>query len=68
MSSQAWIDYRRFRSLQVNDDSARRPYEWAKRQLAQQYPHNRRAYTQAKAVVIHELLDAPEPVPGPQTG
>jgi GrpB-like predicted nucleotidyltransferase (UPF0157 family) len=66
--SQAWIDYRRFRSLLVSDDAARRRYESVKRRLAQQYPHDRRAYTQAKAVVIRELLDASEPWPGAQTG
>jgi GrpB-like predicted nucleotidyltransferase (UPF0157 family) len=66
--SQAWIDYRRFHSLLVNNDVARRRYESVKRQLAQQYPHDRRAYTQAKAVVIGELLDAAEPWPGAQTG
>jgi GrpB-like predicted nucleotidyltransferase (UPF0157 family) len=66
--SQAWIDYRRFRSLLGNDDAARRRYESVKHQLAQQYPHDRRAYTQAKAVVIRELLDAPEPWTGAQTG
>jgi GrpB-like predicted nucleotidyltransferase (UPF0157 family) len=66
--SQAWVDYRRFRSLLVNDDAARRRYESVKYQLAQHYPHDRRAYTQAKAVVIRELLDTPEPWPGAQTG
>ena len=66
--SQAWIDYRHFRSLLIDDDAARRRYESVKRQLAQQYPHDRRAYTQAKAVVIRELLDAPGRWPGAQTG
>jgi GrpB-like predicted nucleotidyltransferase (UPF0157 family) len=54
--SQAWIDYRRFHTLLVNDDAARRRYEGVKRALAQQFPHDRRAYTQAKSTVIRELL------------
>ncbi len=66
--SQAWVDYRRFRALLLTDDAARERYESVKRQLAQQYPHDRRAYTLAKASVIRALLDDPEPSTGAQTG
>jgi GrpB-like predicted nucleotidyltransferase (UPF0157 family) len=61
--SQAWVEYRRFHTLLVDDAVARHRYEEVKRELAQQYPHDRRAYTEAKRVVIRELLDgdgAPE--------
>ena len=65
--SQAWVDYRRFHSLLLTDATARERYESVKRQLAQQYPHDRRAYTLAKASVIRALLDEPEPSTGAQT-
>ncbi len=66
--SQAWVDYRRFRALLLTDAAARERYESVKRELAQQYPHDRRAYTLAKASVIRALLDDPEPSTGAQTG
>jgi GrpB-like predicted nucleotidyltransferase (UPF0157 family) len=66
--SQAWIDYRRFHALLVSDDAARRRYESVKRDLAQQYPHDRRSYTRAKSTVIRELLDAAGPPTGAQAG
>jgi GrpB-like predicted nucleotidyltransferase (UPF0157 family) len=66
--SRAWVDYRRFHALLVNDEAARRRYEAVKRQLAQQHPHDRRSYTLAKSTVIRELLDAAEPAPGAQAG
>lgn len=66
--SQAWVDYRRFHALLVTDDAARHRYESVKWELARQHPHDRRAYTQAKAVVIRELLDDPAPWSGAQTG
>jgi GrpB-like predicted nucleotidyltransferase (UPF0157 family) len=68
-SSRAWVDYLRFHALLVNDEAARGHYEEVKRQLAQQYPHDRRSYTLAKSTVIRELLDAAEPTNnGAQTG
>jgi GrpB-like predicted nucleotidyltransferase (UPF0157 family) len=65
-SSQAWVDYRRFHTLLVNDDAARHPYESVKRELADKYPHDRRAYTQAKSTVICGLLAAAGPTTGAQ--
>jgi GrpB-like predicted nucleotidyltransferase (UPF0157 family) len=65
--SQAWVDYRRFHSLLVADAAARERYESVKRELAQQHPHDRRAYTQAKGAVIRALLHAPEASTGAQT-
>ncbi len=56
--SQAWIDYRRFHTLLISDASARTRYESVKRELAQQFPHDRLAYTSAKSAVIQELLAA----------
>jgi GrpB-like predicted nucleotidyltransferase (UPF0157 family) len=66
--SQAWVDYRRFRALLLTDAAARERYESVKRQLARQYPHDRRAYTLAKAPVIRALLDDPGPPTGAQKG
>jgi GrpB-like predicted nucleotidyltransferase (UPF0157 family) len=66
--SQAWVDYRRFHALLVRDVDARRRYESVKRELAQRYPHDRRAYTRAKSTVIRELLDAAGPATGAQEG
>jgi GrpB-like predicted nucleotidyltransferase (UPF0157 family) len=59
--SQAWLDYRRFHTLLISDASARTRYESVKRELALQFPHDRRAYTSAKSAVIQELLAAEEP-------
>jgi GrpB-like predicted nucleotidyltransferase (UPF0157 family) len=64
--SQAWVDYRRFHALLVHDDAARQRYESVKRELAQRYPHDRRAYTKAKSTVIRELLDTADPPTGAQ--
>ena len=66
VGSQAWVDYRRFHSLLVADDAARERYELVKRELAQQYPRDRRAYTKGKGTVIRSLLDAPERSTGAQ--
>ena len=66
--SQAWGDYRRFRALLLDDATARERYESVKLQLARQFPHDRRAYTLAKASVIRALLDDPNPSTGSQTG
>ncbi len=66
--SRAWVDYRRFHTLLVDDDAARQRYEAVKRDLAQRYPHDRRAYTQAKSTVIRQLLEAAEPSMGAHTG
>jgi GrpB-like predicted nucleotidyltransferase (UPF0157 family) len=65
--SQAWIDYRRFHALLLNDAGARARYEGVKRTLARRYPHDRRSYTLAKGTVIRELLDTAEPPTGAQT-
>jgi GrpB-like predicted nucleotidyltransferase (UPF0157 family) len=54
--SQAWLDYRRFHALLVNDAGARQRYQSVKRELAQQFPGDRPAYTRAKGAVIRELL------------
>jgi GrpB-like predicted nucleotidyltransferase (UPF0157 family) len=59
--SQAWLDYRRFHALLVRDAAARHRYESVKRELARQFPHDRRAYTRAKSTVIQELLAAEGP-------
>jgi GrpB-like predicted nucleotidyltransferase (UPF0157 family) len=67
VGSQAWLDYRRFRSLLVSDEAARERYESVKCELAQRYPHDRRAYTQAKGAVIRSLLDASGSSTGAQT-
>jgi GrpB-like predicted nucleotidyltransferase (UPF0157 family) len=66
--SRAWVDYRRFRALLLADAAARERYESVKRLLARQYPHDRRAYTLAKAPVIRALLDDPGPSTGAQKG
>jgi GrpB-like predicted nucleotidyltransferase (UPF0157 family) len=65
--SQAWVDYRRFHALLVNDAAARHRYEDVKRALALLYPHDRRAYTQAKSTVIRELLADGQAPTGAQT-
>jgi GrpB-like predicted nucleotidyltransferase (UPF0157 family) len=62
--SQARAEYRRFLDILLNDWVARERYESVKRQLAQRYPHDRRAYTRAKSAVIRELLDASGPSAG----
>ena len=66
--SRAWVDYRRFHTLLVDNDAARQRYESVKRDLAQRYPHDRRAYTEAKSAVIRELLAAADPPTGAHTG
>jgi GrpB-like predicted nucleotidyltransferase (UPF0157 family) len=65
--SRAWVDYRRFHALLVNDSAARLRYESVKRALAQRYPHDRRTYTLAKGTVIRELLADAGPATGAQT-
>ena len=67
VGSRAWVDYRRFHSLLVADEVARERYESVKRELADQYPRDRRAYTQAKGAVIRALLEAPPGSTGAQT-
>jgi GrpB-like predicted nucleotidyltransferase (UPF0157 family) len=66
--SRAWVDYRRFHTLLINDAAARERYGTVKRALAQKYPHNRRAYTEAKSAVIRELLAAVDRPTKPETG
>ncbi len=66
--SQAWVDYRRFHALLVNNPAARARYESAKRQLAARYPHDRRSYTLAKGTVIRALLDDAGPSTAARAG
>jgi GrpB-like predicted nucleotidyltransferase (UPF0157 family) len=55
-SSQAWVDYLRFRTRLVDDREARQQYESVKRVLAERFAHDRPGYTSAKGAIIEELL------------
>jgi GrpB-like predicted nucleotidyltransferase (UPF0157 family) len=52
-----WRDYLAFRDyLRTHGEAARRFAEW-KRALAEQYPRDREAYTNAKSERVREILD-----------
>ncbi len=51
-----WRNYLRFRDLLRRSAVARHRYEVVKMRLAEEYPNNRKAYTDGKAIVINELL------------
>lgn len=55
--SKEWNNYIRFRDyLNANEKAARR-YAALKKELAQKYPNDRNAYTEAKSELIAELLE-----------
>lgn len=51
-----WRRYITFRDLLLSDASARERYERIKRELAERFPGDRKAYTGAKASIVHDLL------------
>lgn len=52
-----WRRYLTFRDLLLTDASAREGYERMKRDLAEKFPDDRKAYTAAKERVVRGLLD-----------
>ena len=51
-----WVDYRRLRDLLRGQFHARRRYEAAKVQMAEECGDDRRAYTDGKTAVVRALL------------
>ena len=59
-----WNDYLKFRDILNGDAECRIEYEALKRNLCEQYPNDRVAYTEGKADFIQRILkrDIPKPV------
>ncbi len=51
-----WRRYITFRDLLLSDASARERYERMKKELAEKFPGDRKAYTEAKTSIVHDLL------------
>lgn len=54
-----WHRYLAFRDLLLSDASARERYERMKRDLAEKFPGDRKAYTAAKQGLVRDLLQEP---------
>ena len=51
-----WRRYITFRDLLLSDASARERYERMKKELAEKFPGDRKAYTEAKTSIVYDLL------------
>lgn len=52
-----WRRYLTFRDLLLSDASAREHYERMKRELAEEFPGDRKAYQAAKQSIVQDLLE-----------